>query len=161
MPAVNHYLTWLEAMRTEAARLRHREVEPEHMLLGLLAQGGTAAAVLAAQGVTLARARAAVDEMTDTDLARVGISLFDTLRPVPIATEELAVRAGEEIPLSDAAAQLIDSKGTSLSTSAPVWPPCSVTRTGSRGGFCPDSSWLRFSPTGPCRGWRGAAEPAS
>ena len=118
MPAVAHYLTWLEAMRTEAARLRHREVEPEHMLLGLLAQGGTAAAVLAAQGVTLARARAAVDEMTDTDLARVGISLFDTLRPVPIATEELAVRAGEEIPLSDAAAELIDSKGTSLSTSA-------------------------------------------
>ena len=118
MPAVDHYLTWLEAMHAEAARLRHREVEPEHMLLGLLAQGGTAAAVLAAQGVTLARARAAIKEMADTDFARVGISLFDTLRPAPIATEELAVRAGEEIPLSDAAAELIDSKGTSLSTSA-------------------------------------------
>ena len=62
MPAVDHYLTWLEAMHAEAARLRHREVEPEHMLLGLLAQGGTAAAVLAAQGVTLARARAAIKE---------------------------------------------------------------------------------------------------
>ena len=41
MTAVAHYLTWLEAMHAEAARLRHQEVEPEHMLLGLLAQGGT------------------------------------------------------------------------------------------------------------------------
>ena len=83
MTAVAHYLTWLEAMHAEAARLRHQEVEPEHMLLGLLAQGGTAAAVLAAQGVTLPRARAAIDEMADTDLARVGISLSDALRPSP------------------------------------------------------------------------------
>ena len=46
MPAVDHHLTWLSAMHAEAARLHHREIEPEHMLLGLLAQGGTAAAVL-------------------------------------------------------------------------------------------------------------------
>ena len=118
MAAVNHYLTWLEAMRAEAARLHHREIEPEHMLLGLLAQGGTAAAVLAAQGVTLTRARAAIEEMADADLARVGVSLSDALRPAPIAAEELTVRAGGEIPLSDAAAELIDNKGTSFSTSA-------------------------------------------
>ena len=118
MPAVDHYLTWLSAMHAEAARLHHREIEPEHMLLGLLAQGGTAAAVLAAQGVTLTRARAAIDEMADTDLAHVGISLSDTLRPVPIAAEELAVRAGGEIPLSDAAAEFIDNNGASLNTSA-------------------------------------------
>ena len=98
MPAVDHYLTWLSAMHAEAARLHHREIEPEHMLLGLLAQGGTAAAVLATQDVTLTRARAAIDEMADTDLARVGISLSDALRPSPIAAEELTAKEGGEIP---------------------------------------------------------------
>ena len=118
MPAVDHYLTWLSAMHAEAARLHHREIEPEHMLLGLLAQGGTAAVVLATQGVTLTRARAAIDEMADTDLARVGISLSDALRPSPIAAEELTAKAGGEIPLSDAAAEFIDNKGSSFNTSA-------------------------------------------
>ena len=118
MAAVSHYLTWLEAMRAEAARLHHREVEPEHMLLGLLAQGGTAAAVLAAQGVTLTRARAAIEEMADADLARVGISLPDALRPAPLSVEELPANAGGEIPLSDAAAEFIDDTGASFSTSA-------------------------------------------
>ena len=118
MPAVDHYLTWLSAMHAEAARLHHREIEPEHMLLGLLAQGGTAAAVLAAQGVTLTRARAAIDEMADTDLARVGISLSDVLRPSPIAAEELTAKEGGEIPLSDAAAEFINNKGASFNTSA-------------------------------------------
>ena len=118
MPAVDHYLTWLSAMHAEAARLHHREIEPEHMLLGLLAQGGTAAAVLATQDVTLTRARAAIDEMADTDLARVGISLSDALRPSPIAAEELTAKAGGEIPLSDAAAEFIDNKGASFNTSA-------------------------------------------
>ena len=118
MPAVDHYLTWLSAMHAEAARLHHREIEPEHMLLGLLAQGGTAAAVLAAQGVTLTRARAAIKEMADTELARVGISLPDTLRPAPISAEELTAKAGGEIPLSDAAAEFIDDKGASFNTSA-------------------------------------------
>ena len=118
MPAVDHYLTWLSAMHVEAARLRHREVEPEHMLLGLLAQGGTAAAVLAARGVTLTRARAAIKEMADTDFARVGISLPDALRPEPISAEELTAEAGGEIPLSDTAAEFIDNKGTSFNSSA-------------------------------------------
>ena len=118
MPAVDHYLTWLEAMHAEAARLHHREIEPEHMLLGLLAQGGTAAAVLAAQGVTLTRARAAIKEMADTELARVGISLPDALRPAPLSAEELTANAGGEIPLSDAAAEFIDNKGTSFNSSA-------------------------------------------
>ena len=118
MAAVSHYLTWLEAMHAEAARLRHREVEPEHMLLGLLAQGGTAAAVLAGHGVTLAGARAAVDDMAHADLARVGINLPDALRPAPISVEELTAEAGGEIPLSDAAAEFIDNQGTSFSTSA-------------------------------------------
>ena len=118
MPTVAHYLTWLSAMHAEAARLHHREIEPEHMLLGLLAQGGTAAAVLAAQGVTLTRARAAIEEMADTDLARVGIILSDALRPAPISAEELTAKAGGEIPLSDTAAEFIDNKGASFNTSA-------------------------------------------
>ena len=110
MPTVDHYLTWLSAMHAEAARLHHREIEPEHMLLGLLAQGGTAAAVLAAQGVTLTRARTAIEEMADMDLAR-GISLSDALRPAPIAAEELTAKAGGEIPLSDAAAESSTTRG--------------------------------------------------
>ena len=39
MTAVAHYLTWLEAMHAEAARLRHQEVEPEHGLASLLLDG--------------------------------------------------------------------------------------------------------------------------
>ena len=117
MPTVNHYLTWLGAMYSEAARLRHREIEPEHMLLGLLAQGGTAAAVLAAQGVTLARARSAVDKMADADLARVGISVSASLRPAPVAVDDLDQYVGSDIPLSQAAADLMSTRGTSFATS--------------------------------------------
>lgn len=117
MPTVNHYLTWLGAMYSEAARLRHREIEPEHMLLGLLAQGGTAAAVLAAQGVTLARARSAVDKMADADLARVGISVSGSLRPAPVAVDDLNRYVGSDIPLSQAAADLMSTRGTSFTTS--------------------------------------------
>lgn len=117
MPAVNHYLTWLNATCSEAARLRHREIEPEHMLLGLLAQGGMAAAVLAAHGVTLARARSALDEMADADLARVGISVSDSLRPEAVTVDDLDSYAGSDIPLSQAAANLISAAGTSSATS--------------------------------------------
>ena len=59
-----------------------------------------------------------VDEMADTDLARVGIILSDALRPAPISAEELTAEAGGEIPLSDTAAEFIDNKGTSFNSSA-------------------------------------------
>ena len=81
MAPMDHYLTWVNAAWSEAARLRHRQIEPEHLLLGLIVQGGRAAAILGAHGVTLARARTAVDALADADLARVGIRLPEGLRP--------------------------------------------------------------------------------
>ena len=81
MAPMDHYLTWVNAAWSEAARLRHRQIEPEHLLLGLIAQGGRAAAILGAHGVTLARARTAVDALADADLARVGIRLPEGMRP--------------------------------------------------------------------------------
>lgn len=86
---MSHYSTWMSASMAEAARLRHREIEPEHLLLGLIAQGGIAARLLGSHGVTLARARAAVDELADADLATVGIHLPDGLRPAPLSPADL------------------------------------------------------------------------
>lgn len=37
MAPMDHYLTWVNAAWSEAARLRHRQIEPEHLLLGLIA----------------------------------------------------------------------------------------------------------------------------
>ncbi|WKR21616.1 SRPBCC family protein [Actinomyces israelii] len=112
MPHINHYLTWVNATSSEAVRLRHRQIEPEHLLLGLIAQGGRAAAILGAHGVTLARARAAVDELADADLARVGIRLPEGLRPEPLAAGDLIAGPGAgEIPVSRAATEALDTAG--------------------------------------------------
>jgi hypothetical protein len=46
----------------EADRLRHNQIEPQHLLLGLLRQEGSAATtVLRQHGITLEAARAAFD----------------------------------------------------------------------------------------------------
>lgn len=109
---MDHYLTWVNAAWSEAARLRHRQIEPEHLLLGLIAQGGRAAAILGAHGVTLARARTAVDALADADLARVGIRLPEGLRPEPLSASDLIAGPGSgEIPMSQAATELVDTVG--------------------------------------------------
>ncbi|MDO4242562.1 MAG: SRPBCC family protein [Actinomyces sp.] len=108
---MSHYITWMNASTAETARLRHREIEPEHLLLGLLAQGGAAAALLGRHGVTLARARKAVDELADADLARVGIEVPEGLRPAPLPIGELAAgRARDSIPLSARAEALVKAE---------------------------------------------------
>lgn len=112
MAPMDHYLTWVNAAWSEAARLRHRQIEPEHLLLGLIFQGGRAAAILGAHGVTLARARTAVDALADADLARVGIRLPEGLRPEPLSASDLIAGPGTgEIPMSQAATELVDTVG--------------------------------------------------
>lgn len=74
----------------EAARVRSAEVRPEHLLLGLLAQGGPVAALLGAQGITLAGARQAAMELDDSDMERVGIRLPESLRPAPVLAQRIA-----------------------------------------------------------------------
>jgi hypothetical protein len=59
----------IELARQEAARFGHRYVGPEHLVLGVLRDGGSGAArVLRARGVDLQAARAALGH-----LARVGV----------------------------------------------------------------------------------------
>lgn len=92
----------------EAARVRSAEVRPEHLLLGLLAQGGSVAAVLGAQGITLAAARQAARELEDSDMERVGIRLPENLRPSPIPAQRIAT--GQDlgsIPASAAADEIL------------------------------------------------------
>ena len=112
MAPMDHYLTWVNAAWSEAARLRHQQIEPEHLLLGLIAHGGRATAILGAHGVTLARARTAVDALADADLARVGIRLPEGLRPEPLSASDLIAGPGSgEIPMSQAATELVDTVG--------------------------------------------------
>jgi hypothetical protein len=56
----------LDLARAEADRLGHRYVGPEHLVLGLLRDGGNPAArILRARGVDLAAARAALRRLAD------------------------------------------------------------------------------------------------
>jgi hypothetical protein len=56
----------LDLARAEADRLGHRYVGPEHLVLGLLRDGGNPAArILQARGVDLAAARAALRRLAD------------------------------------------------------------------------------------------------
>ena len=56
----------LDLAREEAERFGHRFVGPEHLVLGLLRDGGNpAAGILQARGVDLAAARAALDRLAE------------------------------------------------------------------------------------------------
>jgi Clp amino terminal domain, pathogenicity island component len=55
----------LELAGEEAARFGHRYVGPEHLLLGLLRDGGRAARILQAQGVDLEAARGALGRLAE------------------------------------------------------------------------------------------------
>jgi hypothetical protein len=60
------------AAQREASRLGHETIGPEHLLLGLVAQGGRAAEVLGELGIGLGRARAELRRVQAEDLARSG-----------------------------------------------------------------------------------------
>lgn len=64
----------LLAADEEAARAGHAEVDVDHLLLGLLATGGTAARALSAAGLDLGAARRAQVAVQQEDLAALGVT---------------------------------------------------------------------------------------
>lgn len=56
--------------REEAEALGHRAVEPEHLLLGLLREGGTASGLLTDIGVSLDEARRLTAELTEKNTGK-------------------------------------------------------------------------------------------
>ena len=71
------------AANNEAERMGHTQVDTDHLLLGLISLGGPAAQVLRRRGVTLGRARAAVEEIQRHDLETVGIEVPETTLAAP------------------------------------------------------------------------------
>lgn len=67
------FLALYTGAATEAARLRHADIDTDHLLLGVLAAGGEDARRLAAQGVTLAAAREACVRLQRDDLGLLGV----------------------------------------------------------------------------------------
>jgi Clp amino terminal domain, pathogenicity island component len=65
----DHARRVLELARVEAERFGHRYLGPEHLVLGVLADGGSGASrVLEAHGVDLPAARAALGRLADRDV---------------------------------------------------------------------------------------------
>lgn len=96
--------TYIEAAaRVEAARLGHPEVDVEHLLLGLLVTAGPAMQQLAAAGVTLASARAALADQQQHDLAGPDL---DTAAPNAVPRRYGA--DASSIPLSSRAKHVVD-----------------------------------------------------
>jgi uncharacterized protein YndB with AHSA1/START domain len=79
----------------EAARTGHTEVGFEHLLLGILVNGGPGARLLMDAGVGLAEARAAIDGLLREDLALLGIDA-----PLPVDPDEPAVHTPVTLPLN-------------------------------------------------------------
>ncbi|SDN54824.1 Clp amino terminal domain-containing protein, pathogenicity island component [Actinomyces ruminicola] len=118
MSTTTHLIAWLACSSHEAARLRHPEVDVDHLLLGLIAEGGAAAALLGMHGVTLAGARQAIQELADTDLAALGVDA-PTIRATapPSALAAQAFSELGEIPISARAQQLVGARQASFNTS--------------------------------------------
>ncbi len=84
----------------EARLLEHPYIGPEHILLGLVAEGGgVAARALASAGVELEAARAAVRRMTDSTGARDSAPPFtpDAKKALQGSLRELLARGGATI----------------------------------------------------------------
>lgn len=94
--------SWLEAVREHRA-----ELDIEHLLLGLVASGGTPAAVLGAHGVTLVGARRAVVRVRAERLRGIGIDAAEVpARPVRDITGLTAGDIGR-LPMSRAAENVL------------------------------------------------------
>jgi hypothetical protein len=91
------------AASREAARVGHPEVGFEHLLLGVLVNGGPAARLLMDAGVRLAEARAAIDALLREDLALLGI---DAALPAPSGSTGAEVLA--PLPLAPRLRELVD-----------------------------------------------------
>ncbi len=104
--SIHHLWTWQNAAWREAARLRHPEIDLDHLYLGLLAQGGAAAQLLGRHGITLTSAREAVRDLTAAELASLGIDAHTLVQPPPRSTAQLHRGAVGDIPLSQRAREL-------------------------------------------------------
>lgn len=94
--------SWLEAVREHRA-----ELDNEHLLLGLVASGGTPAAVLGTHGVTLVGARRAVVRVRAERLRGIGIDAAEVpARPVRDITGLTAGDIGR-LPMSRAAENVL------------------------------------------------------
>jgi uncharacterized protein YndB with AHSA1/START domain len=78
------------AARREASRLGHETVGAEHVLLGLVAQGGRAAEVLGALGVDLETVRTQLRRLQGEDLAALGIDRPALAEPPAFSPDERA-----------------------------------------------------------------------
>ncbi|MFC3998138.1 Clp protease N-terminal domain-containing protein [Nocardiopsis sediminis] len=86
----------------EAMRMGHTEVGFEHLLLGILVNGGPGARLLMDAGVTLTEARAAIDDLFREDLALLGVDA-----PLPPASPgSSAVHVFVSLPLGPRLAEL-------------------------------------------------------
>lgn len=75
---------WSQASWREAARIRAGEIDLEHLYLGLLALGGSAARLLGRHGISLASARARVREGREADGTSPGRTDAAALPPLTI-----------------------------------------------------------------------------
>ncbi|MBW3069149.1 hypothetical protein GZ998_06450 [Actinomyces sp. 594] len=117
-PRPTHLWSWISCARHEAGRLQHPEIDIDHLLLGLLAQGGEAAALLGAHGVTLANARRAMHEVAAADLAALGIDAAAIPASLQSPGQEAQRLADSgDIPLSGQAQQFAHDRRNDFSTS--------------------------------------------
>lgn len=113
-----HLWSWISYARHEAGRLQHPEIDIDHLLLGLLAQGGEAAALLGTHGVTLANARRAMYEVSAADLATLGIDATAIPASLQSPGQEAQRLANlGDIPLSGQAQQFAADRRNDSSTS--------------------------------------------
>lgn len=77
-------MLWANAAYRESARVGAREIDIDHLYLGLIALGGAAARLLGRHGVSLNSARARVRETQDADLATIGIGPGAGVPPRPL-----------------------------------------------------------------------------
>ncbi|MFC7328524.1 Clp protease N-terminal domain-containing protein [Marinactinospora rubrisoli] len=93
----------LGAASREAGRTGHPEVGFEHLLLGVLVNGGPGARLLMAAGVSLTEARSAIDEILREDLALLGIDA-----PLPAPSSATGAESSAWLPLTPRLRELTD-----------------------------------------------------
>lgn len=86
---------------SEAARARASQIDVEHVLAGIAANGGEAARILGQAGVTLAGIRAATRRVRDRHLATLGVDPRDLPSASPRPLEDLHHDATGDIPMSE------------------------------------------------------------
>lgn len=106
---------WGNASWREAARVRAAEVDLDHLYLGLLAIGGSAAQLLGRRGITLTSARRRAREAMQEDLARLGLTDADDVLPPPLSIKDLGEGDWRPAPRTK---ELLDEVGKAPDTYA-------------------------------------------